>query len=571
MTDNKTASEPHDLIIRGGMLIDGTGADPSRADVAVDGGRISRIGELGGADARTVIDASGKLVTPGFVDIHTHLDAQVGWDPELTSSSYHGVTTVLMGNCGVSFAPVTSGNRRYLAELMESIEDISADAIMDGLPWTWTSYGEYLDAVERLHPALNVVGLVGHSPIRFEVMGDRSLDEGALPTDEQLSLMAGHVRRSVEEGAVGFSSSRLIGHAVPDGRQTPGTWAELREIEALQAAAVQGGGRGAVFQVVPDAKNRLSTELAMFEQGAALGCQVLFSGGTGPEGDGGVELWGDFLGRQKARGHRIATLAHARPSGALFGIAQLCPLATPAWAELMSRPGIEARVAALRDPATVQGLLTEGREHGFRVPPNMLHPLGLGAQPDYDLDQRASLADLAAEAGTHPVDVFVDRLLASEGRELSNMWVFGGNLEAQWRYLRLEDCIPLLGDAGAHVGQIIDADSTTFFLSTLTRDRGLFSVAEAVHRLSGKPAGILGLRERGEVKEGWHADLNVIDFDRLGTCHPEYVNDFPHGGGRFVVRSRGYDATIVGGRVVVAEGSHTGERPGQVIREFVRG
>ena len=211
----------HELVITGGTVVDGTGAAPRAADVAVDGGRITRVtapGELAAVEAAARLDATGRIVTPGFVDVHTHLDAQIGWDPEMRSSSYHGVTTALIGNCGVTFAPVSPPNRRYLAELMEAVEDIAADAIMDGLPWTWQSYGEYLDAVQGLDPALNVVGLAGHSAIRFEVMGDRSMDQGAQATEAELARMAELVRESMEGGAVGFSTSRFLGHKVPDGR-----------------------------------------------------------------------------------------------------------------------------------------------------------------------------------------------------------------------------------------------------------------------------------------------------------------------------------------------------------------
>lgn len=562
----------HDLVIKGGSVVDGTGAQPVRADVAVDGGRIARVGDLGDVAAAEVIDAGGKLVTPGFVDVHTHLDAQVGWDPEMRSSSYHGVTTALIGNCGVTFAPVSEGNREYLAKLMESVEDISAKAIMDGLPWTWSTYGEYLDAVQGLQPALNIVGLAGHSSIRFEVMGDRALDEGAQADDTELARIADLVRQSVEEGAVGFSTSRFLGHKVPDGRCTPGTWADERETTAIQQAVVDGAGAGGLFQAAPDFSTRFREELAMFERGAELGCQVLFSGGARAKGDGDVSFWTEFLGANNEAGRRITTLGHTRPSGSLFGLAQVCPFNTPAWNELMALPTIVDRYERLNDPAHQPTLVSEAKEAGFKwKSAPLLHPLGTDDIPDYDLDRKASLTQLAEAQGCDPVDVFVERMLASEGRELMNMWMFGGTLENQWPYLSMEHCIPMLGDAGAHVGQLIDADSTTFLLSELTRDRGVFTLTEAIRALTSKPARLLGLVQRGEVREGWHADLNVIDYDNLTTLQPEYVNDFPHGGGRFIVKSRGYDATIVGGRVVVNDTQHTGTRPGSVIRDFARG
>lgn len=566
----------HEMIIRGGTVIDGTGADARDADLAIDDGRITHVsspGDLDEVEAATVIDAEGKLVTPGFVDVHTHLDAQIGWDPMMQSSSYHGVTTVLLGNCGVTFAPLTAPNRRYMAEMMEAVEDISADAIMDGLPWNWESYGEYLDSIQALGPTLNVVGMAGHSPIRYDVMGDRSLDEGEQPTDDELQQMTDIVRRSIDEGAVGFSTSRFLYHKVPDGRCTPGTWADLRETTAIQQAIVDAGGAGAMFQVVPDMQSRLRNEFAMFEAGAELGCQVMFSGGVGPGGESGVAKMEEYLDRQNGLGRRITSLCHARPSGTLVGLAQVIPFDTPAWNQLMTLSTIDARVTALRDKQQREVLVAEAKEAGFRFPAHILHGLGTDDVPEYDFHNTASLAAEAEAAGVDPVDMFVDRLIASEGRELFNTWFFGGggNPAAAFRYQSMEHCIPLLGDAGAHVGQICDADATTFLLTEQTRRHGVFTREEAIRKLTSQPAQVLGLRDRGEVHEGWHADLNVIDWNNLATCHPEYRNEFPHGVGHFVVRSRGYDATIVGGNVVTSNGEHTGSRGGTVIREFLRG
>jgi N-acyl-D-aspartate/D-glutamate deacylase len=564
----------HDLIIAGGSVIDGSGADAIKADIAISDGRIKRIGDLSGATAKDTLDASGKIVTPGFVDLHTHLDAQIGWDPLMSSSSYHGVTTAMIGNCGVTFAPCSPKNRRYLAELMESVEDIAADAIMDGLPWDWTSYGEYLDSVQSLQPALNVVGLAGHSAIRYEAMGDRSMDEGAQPDDRELEHIAQMVKQSVEEGAVGFSTSRFLLHTVPDGRCTPGTWADLRETKAIQEAIVAGGGHGALFQSANDMQTRFETELQMFRDATDLGCQVLFSGGTGAEGDGGVARWEAFFEEQNTGGKRLASICHTRPSGAFFGLAQLSPFTkkSAAWRDLMALPSVSARVDALKNATTRANLIAEGIASGdMKHLAPMLHPFGNEQTPNLDFGRQASLLQLAESAGKDPVEVYVDRLLASEGREFFNYWMFGGNLENQWNYMRLPHVVPMLGDAGAHVGFFTDTDSPTVLLSELTRKQGVYSLPEAIHRITGKSAQIIGLKERGELREGWHADINVIDYENLHTCHPEYVNDFPHGGGRFIVKSRGYDATIVAGQVVVQNGVHTGHRPGEVIRSFVRG
>lgn len=564
----------YDLIIKGGTIVDGTGAEPLQADIGVTDGRISRIGQLEGDSPSRTIDAAGKIVTPGFVDLHTHLDAQIGWDPLMSSSSYHGVTTALIGNCGVTFAPVGEKNRRYLAELMESVEDIAADAIMDGLPWDWTSYGEYLDSVQSMQPALNVVGLAGHSAIRYEAMGDRSMDEGAQPDDRELAYISQMVKQSVEEGAVGFSTSRFLLHKVPDGRCTPGTWADLRETTAIQQAVIEGGGIGAMFQSANDFATRRDTELEMFRNGTELGCQVLFSGGAGPNGDGGVSRWAEFLERNNENGKRIATVCHTRPSGAFFGLSQLSPFTrkSPAWKALMTLPTLVDRVDMLRDENERAVLIREGKEAGdLETLAAMLHPFGTEETPNLDFEQASSLQQLADAAGKDVVDVYVERLLASEGREYFNYWAFGGALENQWRYMQLPHTIPMLGDAGAHVGFFTDTDSPTVLLSELTRKQGVYTLPEAVHRITGKSAEVIGLKQRGELREGWHADINVIDYANLSTCHPEYVNDFPHDGGRFVVKSKGYDATLVAGQVVIENGKHSGTRPGEVIREFHRG
>jgi N-acyl-D-aspartate/D-glutamate deacylase len=237
----------------------------------------------------------------------------------------------------------------------------------------------------------------------------------------------------------------------------------------------------------------------------------------------------------------------------------------------MELPTVDDRVAALKDPATYDRLIKRSLATGMTADPALLHPMGVGSHPDYDLDGKMSLAQLAQAEGKDPVVVYVDRLIATEGCELWNYWAFGGSLENQWNYMRMPNCVPMLGDAGAHVGIFTDSDSPTFLLSELTRERGVYSLQEAVHRITGMSANVLGLKQRGEIREGWHADLNVIDYANLTTCHPQYVNDFPHNGGRYIVKADGYTATIVDGQVVVRDGEHTGQRPGAVIREFNRG
>jgi N-acyl-D-aspartate/D-glutamate deacylase len=401
-------------------------------------------------------------------------------------------------------------------------------------------------------------------------MGDKSMDEGVQATDDELAHIARLVRESVEEGAVGFSTSRFLGHRVPDGRLTPGTWADLRETEAIQRAVIEGGGRGGLFQVAPDMQSRRQVEYEMFTRGAELGCHVMYSGGAGASVDGGVGRTTEFLEKNNAEGRRITTICHTRPSGAMFGLAQAIPFRNTPWKELMALSTIEDRVAALRDPATRERLVARSKETGFTANPAQLHPMGMADLPDYDMARQNSLAQIAEREGRDPVDVYVDRLIASDGRELWNFWAFGGALENQWAYMNMKHCIPMLADAGAHVGVFTDTDSPTFLLSELTRRHGVYTLTEAVHRITQASADVLGLKERGSLKEGWFADINVIDYDNLETGYPYYVNDFPHNGGRYIVESTGYVATLVAGQPIVENGVHTGHRPGNVIREFVR-
>jgi N-acyl-D-amino-acid deacylase len=559
----------HELIIRGGTVVDGTGAEPERADVAVDGDRITSIGDLSEATAADEIDATGKYVTPGFIDLHTHLDAQIGWDPMMTSASWHGITTAMIGNCGVTFAPVSPDNREYLAEMMESVEDIPKEAILSGLPWNWSTYGEYLDAVQTLQPALNVVGLVGHCAVRYHVMGERSLTDEA-PTPEEKAEMAEIAGQAITDGAVGFSTSRILLHKVPDGRHVPGTHAPVEEYIAI-AEAMEAAG-GGLFQGVFDMASRRDDEYRLIESVADTGTDVVFSGGVGDSAPRVVGVQDAYFQAQAEQGRQISALCHTRPGGVLVGLRQLMPVMSPAWQRLAELPDLESRAAALRDDATRAVLLEEGIAAGTWYDPAHIHPLGLGEYPDYQVQghEEGSIAALADAAGVHPVELIVDRLLKSDGRELYNIWFFNRAADSLADFLQLDHVTPGLGDAGAHVGQICDADSSTFFLSHWARERKAFTLPEAVRRLTSKPAGVIRLKERGQLKAGWHADINVFDYGRLATRYPDYVHDFPGGKGRFIVGSDGYAATLVNGQVIAEDGTHTGNRPGTVIRSFDR-
>lgn len=557
----------HDLIIRNGTVVDGTGAPGQRADVAIDGDRISAIGNLAAATAVREIDATGLIVSPGFIDLHTHLDAQIGWDPLMTSSSWHGVTTVLIGNCGVTFAPVAPDNRVFLAEMMESVEDVPRDAILNGLDWSWNTYPEYLDAVQEMRPALNIVGMVGHCAMRYHVMGERSLSDEA-PTPAELNALRDIAEESVAGGAVGFSTSRILLHVVPDGRYVPGTLAPLDEYMAIADGMNAAGG--GLFQSVNDFATKAAFEVELLREMARSCGDVLFSGGAGNSGNAGVEMFGKLLEDTNANVGRMTMASQTRPSGSLCGLAQISPVKGQKWKAVMQLPTLADRLAALKDPATRAGLVAEGKEKGMWYDPNHIYPLGTGPSPDYSETNGRSIAVRAEELGVHPVEFVIDRLIASDGHELFNTWFFNRNVDGLQQVLAMDHVYPGLADTGAHAGQICDADMSTHYLSYWQRDRQLATLPEAVRRLTSMPAGVLGLKERGTLQVGQFADVNVFDIDTLASTHPTYVNDFPGGAGRLQIGARGYAATIVNGAVVTEQGSNTGARPGRVIREFAR-
>ncbi len=558
----------HDLIIRNGSIVDGTGKEAYRADIAIDGDKIVFIGDLSTETAIREVDATGLTVTPGFIDLHTHLDAQIGWDPYMTSSSWHGVTTVLMGNCGVSFAPVAADDKVFLAEMMESVEDIPRQAILEGLDWNWETYGEYLDSVEKLAPALNVVGMVGHCAVRYNVMGERALSDEPATADE-LKKMSDVVAESIAGGAVGFSTSRILLHFVPDGRLVPGTLAPIDEYLAIADGMNAAGG--GLFQSVNDFATKASHEYELLRSMAEACGDVLFSGGVGNGNDGRTnDTFAQFLDTTRSNAGRITSAGQVRPSGSLCGLAQISPVKGKKWAAVMKLPTIADRVAALKDPAIRAGLVQEGKEKGLWYDPQHIYPLGTAEFPDYSMENGQSVATLAEKAGVHPVELVIDRLIASDGKELFNTWFFTRNVPALPEFLNLEHTYPGLADTGAHAGQICDADSSTFYLSHWHRDKKIVTLPAAIRKLTKQAADVIGLKNRGTLEVGMYADINVFDTAKLESMHPEYVNDFPNGKGRLLVRSRGYAATIVNGKVVTEQGKHTGERPGRVLREFAR-
>ena len=549
----------HDIVIRGGQLVDGTGAEPVPGDLAIDDGVITAVGEVDGVGKRE-IDADGHMVTPGFVDIHTHLDAQIGWDPDCTPVSWHGVTTAMMGNCGVTFAPCKPTDRELLAGMMETVEDIPKDAILNGLPWDWEDYGGYLDAIERLRPGLNIAGLVGHCAVRFYVMGERAVEEQA--TDDEKKQMADIVGRSIDAGAVGFSTNRFPPHVLPDGRSIPGTYADASEL--LEIAKVVGPRQGLMQNVLDFTQFEFTTQL-LKDLATTSGSRVLFSFGTRPDRNSGKES-AKYLEMLCADGLDISAVTQPRGSGFVFGLQGMLPVAGKSWGELR-RKSFADRLAAIRDPDFCSRLVADASREGARsAPMDQVFWMGAGETPTYSSANEKSVQAMAEEAGEHPAETFLRFSRDSDGKALFTFRMFNQNASALRDLLKSPHMFPILGDAGAHVSQIMDAGWASFVLSHWVRDEGLFSMGEAIQKMTSGPARILGLQDRGLLKEGMKADVNVFDPAEIAERQPEIVHDFPGGAPRFIQRSQGYRATLVNGQVSVENGEHTGVRAGGVVR-----
>jgi N-acyl-D-aspartate/D-glutamate deacylase len=568
----------HDLVIRGGTVVDGTGAPARTADVAVTDGRIAEVGEVDGSGRRE-IDADGLLVTPGFVDIHTHYDGQVTWDPLLTPSCWHGVTTVVMGNCGVGFAPVASDRHDWLIGLMEGVEDIPGAALSAGIQWEWESFPEYLDTLDRLPKAIDIGTQVPHGAVRGFVMGERGArNEPATPDD--IEAMAAIVREGIAAGALGFSTSRTLAHRAIDGEPVPGTFAA--EDELFGIGRVLGDLGTAVFELAP--AGALGEDLAapdkemdwMRRLSLAIGRPVTFALN---QNNNDPEAWRrmlDLAAAAAADGARVRPQVHGRTVSLLLGLQTFHPFNfCPTWASIGLLPWQE-RAARMRDEPELRARLI-GEATAFEDDPivsGFMHPsriFVLGDPPDYEPPPSSSASAIAAATQRSPWETLYDLLLADDGRELLNAPVLNytyGNLDAAREMLMHPTSAFGLGDGGAHAGQTCDASTTTFLLSYWARDRGhdRIPLETAVHKLTGATATLFGLGDRGVLAPGMKGDVNLIDFDRLQLHRPELVSDLPGGASRLIQRSDGYEATINAGEVTMERGEDTGARPGVLLR-----
>lgn len=539
-----------DLIIRGGSIVDGSGSEPRAGDIAVKDGLITAVGTVEG-EATQVIDATGQMVTPGFIDIHTHLDAQIGWDPDMTPISWHGITTALIGNCGMTFAPCKPEHRELMAGMMETVEDIPKEAILGGLKWDWEHYGEYLNSIDNLGTAVNVAGLVGHAAVRFYVMGERSFAEEA--TEEEQQQMADIVGEAMDSGAFGFSTNRYEPHKAPDGRSIPGTYAKVSELEKIASVVgpkhglmqAVGAGFDVIEKIADTANNR-----------------VLFSYGTSPE-EGAGQRSAEALD-ELCKGRDITAISHVRGSGFLFGLQSRLPVRGATWQEV-GKLDLAARLQAINNADTADKLVEEAKQpKASQLPWGKVFYLGSGKTPDYASEQ--SLKAQAEAAGEHWSETFLRLSRESDGKGLFNFRMFSSSLKEQADLFKSENIYPGLGDAGAHVAQIMDAGWSSFMLSHWRRATGYYTMGQVIQKMTSGPAKVIGIADRGILKEGMRADINVFDADLVGELQPELVNDFPGGAPRYIQRSTGFKATIVNGQVSLIDGELTGTHAGQVLR-----
>ncbi len=579
----------HDLLISGGTVVDGTGAPGVRADVAISGDRITAVGlDLG--PARETLDATGCLVTPGFIDLHTHYDGQATWDAEMAPSSWHGVTTAVMGSCGVGFAPVRKGEEDRLVDLMEGVEDIPGTALHEGIPWGWEGFDEYLDAVDGLPHAVDLMAHVPHDALRLYVMGERAArGEAATPAD--IDAMCRALTVALDAGAVGLSIGRTDNHRTAAGKKTPG--AEVARAELMALAGVFTDRDRGVLQAVSDfdqevGPERFDAEFDLVEDMSRLAGKPLSM--SLMQRINVPAQWEQMLARvdrANAAGGDLWVQVAPRPIGVILGFGTVFQpfMAHPTYKALEHLP-LPERIAKLREPAVREALFAERPDamagDGSPMPPladEMLRRIDeaaflmfpYGDPPDYEPDPSTSLAMRAASTGRRTLEVLLDALCEDDGEALIYFAIFnylGMNLDVVHQMLSHPRALMGLSDGGAHVGTICDASFPTTLLQWWARDRpgDRFPVEQVVHNLSARQAAYLGLTDRGRVAPGLRADLNVIDHDGLRLHRPTLVGDLPAGGRRLLQRATGYRATVLGGAVTFRDGVATGAQPGRVVR-----
>ncbi|MXZ89441.1 MAG: amidohydrolase family protein [Dehalococcoidia bacterium] len=579
----------HDLVIRNGTIVDGTGDAPFQGDIAIDDGSISAIGRIE-AEGRETVDATGQIITPGFVDIHTHFDGQITWDPLLTPSCWHGVTTVVMGNCGVGFAPAAPNRHEWLIGLMEGVEDIPGTALSAGMQWNWETFPEYLDYLDTLPKALDVGTQVPHGAVRAYVMGERGAsNEPANPED--ILEMKKLVREGIEAGALGVSTSRTIVHRAIDGVNVPGTFAEEDEMMAFGEALSEAGT--GVFELAPagvtgDDMNLPDLEVAWMRRvSAATGRPITFAlVQLDAEPDHWKRMF-DLSEEAAAEGADLYPQVTARAPGVLLGLQTNHPwVNAPTFQEIsghyklgegdahhLRRVPIEEVAAEMRKPEIKAKLIEElEAAHQDIAFINLGRVFQLQEPLDYEPSEEDSVAAMAEREGREAHELFYDLLLEDDGKRLffaPTLNYTDFNYDVVRKMLTHPRAALGLDDAGAHCGVICDASMPTFMLTHWARDRSRgegLPLEFVVKKMTSDTARLYGLNDRGVLKPGMKGDVNVIDLERLQLRAPELAHDLPADGRRLVQRAEGFVATIVSGEVIMRDGEDTGARPGQLVR-----
>jgi len=572
-----------DLKIINGTIVDGTGLPSYVGDIASKDGVIVEIGSVVSGDALETIDAAGLIVSPGFVDIHTHYDGQATWDPVLDPSASHGVTTIVVGNCGVGFAPVRPGKEEWLVELMEGVEDIPGTALHEGIEWSWETFPQYLDALAAREYSMDLAAFLPHAPLRVYVMGDRGALDVA-PTESEISEMASHVRASIEAGAIGVSTSRSLNHRTLDGELVPGTFANSTELVALAQAMVDAGG--GLFEAVPtgetgeDYETVLNEIALLAEVSKRTGAPVTF---LMIQSMGAPDLWMEQLSavaKANAEGAKLVPQVAGRPGGMLIGVATYHGLMRrPTFRRLESELSYEALLHELQKPEVKAAILAEenlpedpNRQYES-IADNMAYMFEklfvLGDPPDYEPTRDRSIAGIAEASGKDPWEVLYDSIAG--GALLLGAFTNYANGSQDHLAVMLENPDTVLGlsDGGAHVRFICDASLPTYMLTHWTRDRtrgDRLSLESIVRKQTALTAEVVGLTDRGTLEVGKKADINVIDLDRLTLRPPHPADDLPAGGRRILQDASGYVATIVSGVVTRRDDLDTGARPGRLVR-----
>jgi N-acyl-D-aspartate/D-glutamate deacylase len=564
---------PYDLVIKNGTVIDGSGLPRYRADVAVRHGRVAAIGRIR-ETAREVIDADGQVVTPGFIDGHTHMDAQVFWDPLGTCSCWHGVTTVVMGNCGFTLAPCGKSERHLVVRNLERAEDIAAEAMDAGIDWTWTTFPEFLDRVDALPKGINYAGYVGHSALRTYAMGERAFEKEA--SEDDLRAMERELRDAIRAGAIGFTTSRSPSHETPNRRPVASRLASWDEVRRL--VGVMGDMNAGVFELAgeraggdPDRLRDYHVRLRdlAVETGRPI-TWGLFSRREEPD------LWRTYLAlleETAARGGRMFAQVHSRALAIVLSFKTALPFdRLPVWRELRALP-LEQQQQRLRDPELRRRLVEAARERDER------RPVGAEARPasyewifvmDTAEGPHRSVATVARERGIDPVEAIIDLALEKDLDRFFLQPIANENQEHALELIKHPRTVVTFSDSGAHVSQIMDASLQTHLLSHWVRAKQAIALEQAVRMLSFEPATHWGFSDRGLIREGLAADLLVFDPETIAPEMPEVVRDLPAGARRLTQRARGIAATVVNGEVVLRDGKPTGALPGQLLRGGAR-